>query len=334
MPSSSSNRRVVVLATGGTIAGESEHASDASYRAGALPIDALLDAVPELSELADVYGEQIASIGSQDMHDALWLRIAARVNTLIAMDDIDGIVITHGTDTMEETAYFLNLVVASDKPVVLTGSMRPATGLSADGPLNLYHAVAVATHPDARDRGVLIVMNDVIHAAREVVKTHTLSVQTFESVNRGPLGALHHGDIRFFRRPGHRHTHRSAFAGSLPDPMPRVDVLYAHANMRGDLVDAAIGLGAEGIVIAGVGNGNMMSAARDALALAAEQGAVVVRSTRTEGGAVLRNVEIDDDALGFVASDGLSPQKARILLKLALTRTRDAAAIQELFHNY
>lgn len=325
---------VVVLATGGTIAGAGETAVDAGYSSGALPVDRLLAAVPPLGTIARVRGEQIAQIGSQDMTDALWLALGKRVDEHLGSPDVHGVVVTHGTDTLEETAYFLNLVVDSEKPVVLTGAMRPATGLSADGPLNLFNAVKVAAEREAVDRGVMVVINDEIHAAREVTKSHTTLVQTFESPNRGPLGAILPGAMRFSRWPTHRHTHRSVFRLGDAGSLPRVDVLYAHADMPPDVVDAHLALGARGLVVAGVGNGNMTRGAVTALARAAGRGVVVVRSTRTGAGVVLRNIEIDDDALGFVAADGLSPHKARILLKLALARTNDVGAIQELFFKY
>jgi len=325
---------VVVLATGGTIAATAAGGGSPGYTSGALDIDALLRAVPQARELARISGVQVASIGSQDMDDALWLELSREVESAAAREDTAGVVVTHGTDTLEETAFFLNLVVKSAKPVVLTGAMRPATALSADGPLNLYNALALAASPDARGRGVLVVANDLIHGAREVTKTNTLFVQAFESPDRGALGVMHFGRFRPFREPERRHTTGSAFRVEGLDGLPRVDVVYAHAGMRGDLIEAAVELGADGLVLAGVGNGNASGAALAALARARERGVVVVRSTRASAGAVIRNYEIDDDALGFVVADGLNPAKARVLLKLALTRTRDPVAIQESFLTY
>jgi L-asparaginase len=173
--------RVVIVATGGTIAGAAESTTAAGYKSGAVAVDVLIAAVPQMKSFADVSGVQVASVGSQDMNDEIWLKLAAEVNRLASQADVDGIAITHGTDTMEETAYFLNLVVKTDKPVVLTGSMRPSTSLSADGPLNIYNAVGVASDPRARGRGVLVVANDDIHGARAITKRHTTDVQTFVS---------------------------------------------------------------------------------------------------------------------------------------------------------
>ena len=181
---------------------------------------ALIGSVRDLDRLAEVSGEQVAQIGSQDMNDARWLELASRVNTLFARDEADGIVVTHGTDSMEETAYFLHLVVRSDRPVVLTGAMRPATSLSPDGPLNLYNAVAVAADPDARGRGAIVVLNDDLHSARDVTKSHTSDVQAFVSPGPGLLGTATYGRIRYFRRPSRRHTTESELSVEGLRPAP------------------------------------------------------------------------------------------------------------------
>lgn len=325
---------VVVLATGGTIAGSAPTDGSVGYNAGTLAIDTLLEAVPEAKDLARLTGHQIASIGSQDMNDEVWFKLARAVGQQLASDDVAGVVITHGTDTMEETAFFLNLVVKSDKPVVLTGAMRPATALSAEGPLNLYNAVAVAAAEESRNHGVLVVANDLIHGARDVTKVNTLTVQAFESPNRGHLGGMHYGQFRLSSTPNRIHTTDSVFSIEGLEQLPRVDVIYAHANMAGDLIDAAVAAGARGIVLAGVGNGNASEEALKALSRAREKGVVIVRSTRAVSGAVLRNAEIDDDALGFIASDLHNPAKSRVLLALALTQTKDLAKIQDFFWDY
>lgn len=325
---------VVILATGGTIAGAQPKAGEAGYKAGSFSIESLIAAVPGMEKLAAVKGEQVASIGSQDMNDAVWIKLARRVNELQKDPAVDGIVITHGTDTMEETGYFLDLVTQGDKPVVLVGSMRPATALSADGPMNLYNAVAVAGDPAARGRGVLIVLNDDIHHARDAEKTATTALQAFESPNRGKGGSVLFGKATLFAPSTRRHTSSSAFAGAVPDALPRVAVIFAHADVGPELVEAAVAGGAKGIVLAGVGDGNAPDAVIHALARAAKKGIVVVRASRVLFGSVARNVELDDDALGFVASLDLSPQKARILLQQALTKTNDVARIQRYFEQY
>jgi len=325
---------VVVLATGGTIAGAAASDVQAAYTSGQVGVEQLLAAVPQAKKLAAMRGEQVANIGSQDMNDEVWLKLAKRVNELAAMPDVDGIVITHGTDTIEETGYFLNLVVKSKKPVVLTAAMRPSTALSADGPLNFFNAVAVAANKDAGGRGVLVVVNDWIHGASSLTKASTTAVQTFLSPLRGLIGTIAYGECEFYRGPVGKNTLDSEFSLDGVTALPRVDIVMAHENMDGVIIDAAVAAGAKGIVIAGVGNGNMTKPALDALAAQAKKGIVCVRSSRVVTGRVGRNVEVDDDKLALVASDDLNPQKARVLLRLALLKQRSLADIQRLFREY
>src|SRR6187455_181239 len=325
---------VVVLATGGTIAGAAATDVQAGYTSGQVGVDQLLAAVPQAKKLAKMRGEQISNIGSQDMNDEVWIKLATRINELVAMPDVAGVVITHGTDTIEETAYFLNLVIKSRKPVVLTASMRPSTALSADGPLNFFNAVAVAANKDAAGRGVLVVVNDWIHGASSLTKTSTTAVQTFLSPLRGLMGTVAYGEAEFFRGPVGRNTLDSEFSLDGVAALPRVDIVMAHENMDGVIIDAAVAAGAKGIVIAGVGNGNMTKPALDALAAQAKKGIVCVRSSRVVTGRVGRNVEVDDDKLSLVASDDLNPQKARVLLRLALLKPRTLADMQRLFQDY
>lgn len=325
---------IVILATGGTIAGAAATATQAAYTSGAVTIDAMLGAVPGITDLANIKGEQISNVGSQDMTLDIMLRLAKRINALLAQKEVDGVVVTHGTDTMEETAFFLNLVVKSEKPVVLVGSMRPSTALSADGPLNLFDAVGVAVDPNSGGRGVLVVMNDWIHGAHSLTKTSTTAIQTFMSPLRGLVGVSSYGKNDFYSSPHWKHTTASEFDIANVTSLPRVDILYAYADMAADLIEASVANGAKGIVIAGVGNGNMNRASLEAAARAAKKGVVVVRSSRVVTGTVGRNVEVNDDEMGLVASDELNPQKARILLMLALLKPRATAEIQNLFYSY
>jgi len=325
---------IVILATGGTIAGAAESGTQAGYSSGQVGVEVLLNAVPDLKKLAKITGEQVSNVGSQNMSDDVWLKLADRINTLLKSDSVDGIVITHGTDTMEETAYFLNLVVKSKKPVVLTGSMRPSTAMSADGPLNIYNAVAVAADPNAVGRGVLVVANDDIHSARAVMKSNTTDVQTFISPMFGLVGTVAYGKARFFRKPFSIHTYESQFSVEGMKSLPRVDIIAMYEDVPGDIIDAVVKLGAKGIVTAGLGNGNVTDAVVDALKRAKEKGVVVVRASRVPTGFVDRNIELNDDELGFVASYDLSPQKARILLRLALMETKDWKEIQKMFEAY
>jgi L-asparaginase len=325
---------IVILATGGTIAGAAATGTQAGYKSGAVTIDAMIAAVPGLSDMANIKGEQISNVGSQDMSFDIMLKVAKRINELMSKSDVDGFVITHGTDTMEETAFFLNLVVKGDKPVVMVGSMRPSTAVSADGPLNLYNAVGVAIDPNAKGRGVLVVMNDWIHAAHSLTKTSTTAIQTFMSPLRGVVGVANYGKNDFYNTPQWKHTSGSEFDINGVDKLPRVDIVFACADMPADLIDASVTNGAKGIVIAGVGNGNMNKASLDAAAKAVTKGVLVVRSSRVATGNVGRNVEVNDDETGFIASDELNPQKSRILLSLALLKQRSKADIQNLFMTY
>ena len=327
--------RIAILATGGTIAGEQPDTSQPGYKAGSLSIDAILKALPGLDQIADFQGEQVANIGSQDMNDTVWLELARRANEILASGDIDSVVVTHGTDTLEETAYLLNLTVKSDKPVVVVASMRPATAISADGPINIYNSVVVASMPEARGRGVMALMNDDLHYAAEITKTDTTHLNAMESPNRGCAGTCNTGKCTLFSPTTKRHTTNSEF--ELPknlEALPTVAIIYAHSNLDDTLINAAAQAGARGIVVAGVGDGNMTTPAPDALAALARKGVVVVRSSRVGKGIVKRNVEVDDDKLGFVAARDLNPQKARILLQLALLKTSDPTDIQRMFDEY
>jgi L-asparaginase len=332
-PASPALPRIRVLATGGTIAG-AQATGARGYKAAAFSVDALIAAVPQLSELARLDVEQVTAIGSQDMDEATWRKLAARASAALADPEMTGVVITHGTDTMEETAFFLNLVVRSTKPIVLVGAMRPATAISADGPMNLFNAVAVAAHPEAHGRGVLVVANDEIHFAREVTKTNTTQVGTFRATARGLAGLVNAGRIHFYSAPVRKHTVASEFSLEGVSALPRVEIVYAYAGMGRELIDAAVQAGARGLVLAGVGDGNLGAIALAAAAEAAKSGIAVVRSSRTGGGVVERNIEIDDDQLGLIVADELNPPKARVLLMLGLTRTRDPGRLQNLFFNY
>lgn len=326
--------RVVILATGGTIAGRGDSAEDVTnYRAGAVGIDELLAAIPEAGNYAHLVGEQYCSIDSKDMTDAIWLGLARRVEELLASPETDAVVITHGTDTMEETAYFLSLTVRSEKPIVLTGAMRPATAMSADGPMNLLDAVCVAACGKAVGMGVLVVMDGAIHAARDVTKTHTIGFGAFETPGLGCLGHVSEKRTDFYRVPLRRHTMHSEFDVSGLAALPYVKIIYGHAGDDGILVEAAVGAGAKGIVYAGTGNGSVHREAEKALAEASARGVVVVRSSHVGGGAVL-SAEKSYEAAGFVEGDTLNPQKARVLLQLALTRTNDAREVQRIFREY
>jgi len=331
--------KVIILATGGTIAGSAPSATQPGYTSGKIDVTGMIQAVPNLDKLARVEGEQISNVGSQDMSFKIMITLARRINDLLSREEIHGVVVTHGTDTMEETAFFLNLTINSGKPVVMTGAMRPFTALSADGPLNLYNAVAVAAHPKSCGKGVLVVMNDRIHGAHSLTKTNTTSVETFLSPINGIMGTVIYGAIQYYRGPFRHHTHLSEFAleestlTGVTD-LPRVDIMYACADMPPDLIDCSVQNGAKGIVIAGDGNGNMNEATMKNAARMSGRGIFIVRSSRVPTGTVGRNVEVDDDANQFIVSDELNPAKARILLMLALLHERSFQEVQNLFYTY
>ncbi|MDR1461689.1 MAG: type II asparaginase [Azoarcus sp.] len=324
-----------ILATGGTIAGRQTGAGP-HYQAGEQGIEALIGAVPTMRGLANISSEQVTNIGSQDMDEKTWLKLVHRVNELLTRADVDGIIITHGTDTLEETAYFLDLTVPSGKPVVLVGAMRPANAVGADGPANLFDAVVVASSPDSAARGVLVAMNGNVFEARDVTKVSTTAVQAFAAPNFGPLGQVHDGRVFYWRSSDHRADHTSArqhpeFDVSGLDMLPAVGIVYGHANAPALPVTALVEAQYRGIVSAGVGNGNLYHEVLAALADAASRGIAVVRSSRVAAGPTMRGIELDDARYGFVAAGTLNPQKARVLLQLALTRTQEPGEIQKMF---
>lgn len=320
---------VVIIATGGTIAGSGETSTSATYAAAKVPVDQLINAVPQIKDLATVEGVQVSQIASQAMDTNTWLLLAARVNIHLQQENVSGVVITHGTDTMEETAYFLDLVLQNQKPVVLVGSMRPSTSLSADGALNLYNAVAIAANPNTSNYGVLVAMNDSIYAARDVTKTNTTAIDTFQSPNKGPIGKVEYGKTTLFNPP--RAQNPSPFSLKNLGSLPQVDIVYGYANASPIPVNALVSEGSKGIVHAGVGNGNLFPAVEQALIEARKKNVVIVRSSRVGSGHIIRNAEVQDDKWDFVVSSDLSPQKARIVLMLALEKKMSTKEIQELF---
>lgn len=321
--------RLAVLATGGTIAGAGERPEATSYRSAALSVEALLDEVPQVRELADLSGEQVAQVGSQDLTPADWIALARRAKARL-QEGIEGVVVTHGTDTLEETAFFLDLVLDAPRPVVVTGALRPATGLSADGPRNLLDSVRVAGCAEACGRGVLVVLDETIHTAWGVRKTNTSHVSTFQSPDFGASGTIVGGRPVFYRGPRERpYRHVPSLEGV--EDLPRVDVIYVCAGVSPDLVQASLDAGARGLVVAGVGNGNIPRPMLEALTEAAASGLPVVRSSRAGSGYVARDVEVNDTARGFVAAGPLGPAKARVMLATSLLETAEPGELQARF---
>ena len=329
---------VWVLATGGTISGGASSATNLTqYRTGRCSGAELVAALPDIARHAIVRVEQVANVGSPNITFEVWLTLADRIDTIFANDpNVAGIVITHGTNTIEETAYFLNLTIRHDRPVVLVGAQRPATAISADGPLNLLNAIRTAAEPEARGKGVLVVMNDEINAARDVTKTSTYRVETFNSRTLGFLGYVDADKVSFYRNSTKRHTVDTEFDVSGIMELPRVDIVYSYVEPNPVMIHALLEDGVEGIVLAGTGAGIVSTVEREALksvrSLPAASRPVLVRSNRTGSGRV---VPIDPyDGLEMIAADTLNPQKARILLMLALTKTRNLNELRRMFQEY
>ncbi len=328
-------KNILVLGTGGTIAGAAASSTNTlSYQAGVISIEQILQEIPSLQDLANVRGRQVAQVDSSDMTHDIWLTLVREINVALAQADVDGVVVTHGTDTLEETAYFLNLTVHSRKPVVLVGAMRPATAMSTDGPMNLYDAVVLAASDEALNRGVLVSLNDTINSSREVTKTSTSLQDTFKSPELGYLGYILGGQPYFYRYPARRHTADSLFEVDSLKELPQTEIIYSYVGAGRGIIDAVVASGAKGIVYAGLGNGGIPAPIQKALADARAKGVVIVRSSRASSGIVTRNGALDDDAFGFVAADNLNPQKARVLLMLALTQSNDPSLIQDFFRTY
>lgn len=321
--------RIHILATGGTIAGTAQNETEmGKYTPGNLSIDSLIQSVPELNQYANVTGEQICNLPSDEITPEIWLTLAKRVNELLLSADIDGVVITHGTDTLEDTAYFLNLVVKSDKPVVITGAMRPATAISADGPLNLLQAVILAGDPGAIGKGVLILLNGEINGARDSTKTNTETVETFKSPDFGLIGYMDNNVPKMYRESLKSHTNDTEFNISAISRLPRVDILLLYPGVDRTALDAYVSHKSEGIVIASMGNGGYPEQIRDALLDTLKNDIPVVVSSRTGTGISTP----DDDML--ISADTLSPQKARILLMVGLTNSKDPEQIAKMFKTY
>ena len=322
---------IYLIGCGGTIAGRAPSETQlVGYKAGEIGVEELVRAVPEIAGIAHVTGEQFCNIDSSSMTQQQLIDLALRVQQVIDRDDVDGLVITHGTDSMDETAYFLNLTVHTHKPIVIVGSMRPATAISADGPLNLLEAVRLAAAPKAGEYGVLQCMNGTICAARYVLKGDTSHVQAFSDGQLGCLGFMHDGKPVFYQKPLRKHTFDSEWTLHQGTALPEVWILYCHIGMSTELITAARKAGVKGLVLVGMGHGSLPKYILPEVQQAEEEGMVVVRATRATGG-VVSPVAMWE---GTAAADNLSAQKARLLLQLALTKTNDLGRIQKYFDEY
>jgi glutamin-(asparagin-)ase len=325
---------VVVLATGGTIAGAGASAANsATYQAAKVPVEKLLAGLPELADVASVRGEQVFQIASESFTNEKLVTLAKRVSALAKDPAVDGIVVTHGTDTLEETSFFLTLVVHTDKPIVMVASMRPGTAMSADGMLNLYDAVVLAADQESRGKGVLISMNDDILSGRDAGKRINIKTNAFGS-QWGALGMVVEGRSYWFRAPVKRHTMASEFDIDKIDALPNVQIVYGSGDMGTALYEAAAKSGAKAIIHAGTGNGSVADYAVETLKKLRASGVQIIRSARVPDGFVLRNSEQPDDKYDWVVANDLNPQKAKILAAVALTKTSDTKELQRIFWTY
>ncbi len=320
--------KVRLFATGGTISGYANNRDlQYAYRPGSIPPDKLLADIPEAAKVADLSYEEIAETGSGGINTPILLKLAKQVNAWLARPDTAGAVVTHGTVTLEETAYFLNLVIHSDKPVVVVGAMRPFTSISRDGPFNLYNAIRIAGDPDARKKGVMIMLNEEIQAARDGTKTNTERVNTFETRDFGPIGFADEDRIVFYRNLLYRHTYKSEFNVDNLTELPMVAICFGYQEGDRGCIDGEVAAGAKGIVLDDSSPGDR-AAEKDARA----KGVIFAQSDKKGSGRVLNSPR--DVENGVVTADNLNAQKARILLRLALTKTSDPKEIQRMFEEY
>lgn len=326
--------KIVIVATGGTIAGASiSSVQSAAYKSAAVPVDRLIAALPEMANVAEVRGEQLFQVPSENFNAPRLLQLGKYISDLLRRDDVHGVVITHGVDTLEETAFFLNLTLKSGKPVVLVGAMRPTSALSADGAANLYNAVRVAANRESANKGVLVVMNDEIHSARDVSMRDAGKLETMQSLY-GPLGLVTDENVYFYRQLARPHTLSSEFDIDTLVSLPRVDIVYSYGGVTPTAYDALAEAGTRAIIHAGTGNGSVPEQLISTLFGLRQQGIQIVRASRTGAGIVTRDGEQPDSRFDWLVAADLSPQKARILMQLALTRTNDTAALQDILWKY
>ncbi len=325
---------IVVVATGGTIAGAgASSANSATYQAAKVPVEKLIAGLPELADVANVRGEQAFQIASESFTNEKLIILGKKISALAKDPGVDGIVVTHGTDTIEETAFFLTLTVHTEKPIVVVGSMRPSTAMSADGMLNLYDAVVLAGTPSARGKGVLVAMSDDILTGRDAAKRINIKTSAFSSP-WGPLGMIVEKRAYWFRAPVKRHTMNSEFDIDTLTTLPEVAIVYGSGNMGTIMADAAVKAGVKAIVHAGTGNGSVPDYEVETLKAARAKGIQIIRSSRIADGFVIRNAEQPDDKYDWVVAHDLNPQKAKILAALALTKTSDTKELQRIFWEY
>ena len=327
--------KIHIIATGGTISGVGFNRLDYtqySDTGNRYTIEQLLERIPEVKSFADISFENLLATGSTNITPKDWLVIGERANNLLK-DEIDGIVITHGTATLEETAYFLHLTINSTKPVVLTGAMRPPSSISTDADINLFDAIRIASSKNVKNMGVMGVLNNQIHSAREMIKMNTLRVDTFQSNDLGFLGFVDSdGQVIFYRNSTKIHTFESEFSTQGLDQLPRVDIVVAYSGSDGLLIDAVKKNASEGLILAGFGSGTLPTVMKDSALELVKDGIPVVLASRSTMGRIVLTEKLKDE--GFITCDNLSPQKARILLMLSLLQTSNTQKIRDFFEKY
>lgn len=320
--------KVVLFSTGGTIQSKAYSRDKLyEYSDGRVTPQELVDDLPELNAIANIETVEISNVGSGNIDANLLLKLVKSINASLARPDVAGAVVTHGTSTLEETAFFLHLTVKSKKPVVVVGAMRPFSAISRDGPFNLYNSVRVAISPEAIGKGVMVVLNDTIHSARFVTKNNTYHVETFVDRDFGPIGYTDSDRIVFYRTISTRHTTESDFDVSKLDTLPMVEIAYGYQEATAAPIEALIAAGAKGIIL-----DDSAPSFRKASAKAMAEGVIVVQGDRKGSGRVVQTEKTE--GRGIVTADNLNAQKARILLRLALTRTTEIREIQRIFNTY
>lgn len=325
-------KNIVIIATGGTIAGSGKMGKATNYQAGKINIDEIIDSIPMINEVANLKAIQLFNVDSNEIDEQYWLILANKINELVNCDDVDGIVVTHGTDTLDETSYFLNLTIHTYKPVVLTGAMRPASATSADGPMNLYQAVCLASSDEALGHGVMALFSSTIYSGRDIQKVSDFKIDAFDQKEFGCLGYMHDDKVNMFSRTFKKHTLQSIFSKNLPESLPSVGIVYYYAGAKVEILTSMAKMH-QGIVIIGSGSGNYSKAWLDEIERLNKMGIIFVRASRVNQGIVYES-EIFDPNNRCIPSNTLSGQKARVLLMLAMSKTKNVSEIKRIFDEY
>ncbi|QUN14549.1 asparaginase [Clostridium sp. C1] len=325
-------KTIAIVATGGTIAGRGQIGKAVAYHAGEMDVNEIIQSIPMLNQVAHIKEYQLMNVDSNEMTPQRWLVLSQKINELVRQDDIDGIVVTHGTDTLDETAYFLTLTLHTSKPVVVTGAMRPATATSADGPYNLYQAVCLAAHDEARNQGVMGLFSSTIFSGRDIQKVNNYKVDAFEQKAFGCLGYMQDHEVHFFSKTFKKHTIHSLFSSFDYHDLPAVGIAYFYAGASHEIL-YSLALNHQGIILTGSGSGNYSQDWLHAIEDLSKRGIIFVRCSRVSQGIVFDD-EVFDPHHCCIPGNTLTPQKARVLLMLALTYTHDLDKIKELFNEY